>query len=77
MSYAFDLFGEMPVTVAEIDDWLRTVPRLDPFSPRAPHYVRGYNVAAKVRRAKIEDTFDAMIDQGRDRHDRHWTEREP
>ena len=56
-----DLFGEVIVTFDDVAAWLIAVPRIDPYGPRAPHYVRGYNVVAKITRAKLDGTFDAIV----------------
>lgn len=45
------------VTAADVRLWLETVPRLDPDGPRAAAYVRGYNVASKIARAKQEGAW--------------------
>lgn len=55
-----DLFGEVPVTEADVRLWLLAVPRIDPDSPRAAHYVRGWNVPDKIRAAKLSGWFDTL-----------------
>ena len=55
-----DLFGQVRVTHDDVAAWLRAVPRIDPESPRAAAYVRGYDVPAKVAAAKQNGTFDAI-----------------
>lgn len=52
-----DLFGEVPVTLDDIELWLRAIPRMDPTTRRAAYYVQAYNVADKIRRAKLEGWF--------------------
>lgn len=47
-----DLFGEIVVTLAEIELWITTVARLPPESPRRAAYARAWNVTEKVRAAK-------------------------
>jgi hypothetical protein len=54
-----DLFGDVPVTHDDINAWLRQVPRIEPGSRRAAHYVQGYDVIGKIKRAKLEGTFEA------------------
>ena len=61
-----DLFGQVPITDDDIAAWVAAV------SPRwlAPErafrsYVLHYAVADKVRRAKIDGTFDAITDHPR------------
>lgn len=55
-----DLFGEVRITTHDIDAWLRAVPRIDPASPRAALYVEQWAVVDKVRRAKLDGTFEAL-----------------
>lgn len=55
-----DLFGEVVVTRDDVRAWLIAVPRINPDSPRAAHYVRGYGVVAKISHAKLYGTFDAL-----------------
>ena len=56
----FDLFGEIPVTHQEIDAWLRAVPRIEPGTARAAHYVEAWGVVEKIRAAKRAGTFEAI-----------------
>ena len=58
--FVYDLFGEIIVTRADIAAWLVSVPRMDPNSPRAAQYVRGWDVVGKVRAAKLAGRFDAI-----------------
>ena len=55
-----DLFGEVIVTQLDIRLWLESVPKINPDGPRAAHYIRGYDVAHKVARAKLEGRFEAI-----------------
>lgn len=56
----YDLFGEIPVTVPEIEAWLRAVPRIEPGTTRAAYYVTAWNVPAKIRAAKQAGTFEEL-----------------
>lgn len=56
----YDLFGEIIITPADIAAWLINVPRIHPDSPRAAHYVRGWDVVGKVRAAKALGRFEAI-----------------
>ena len=56
-----DLFGEVPVTWPEIWDWIEAVPRISRHSWRAQYYVKHWNVAEKVRAAKINGTYHDTI----------------
>lgn len=66
-----DLFGQVAVTVPEIDAWLRAVPRIEPTSPRAAYYVRAWRVAEKVRDAKRRGNFEQITSQPGEQLE-HW-----
>lgn len=68
-----DLFGQVPVTLPEIDAWLQAVPRIDPTSPRAANYVKWYAVADKIRAAKLAGMLDAIL--AREPPPDHWWRR--
>lgn len=55
-----DLFGDVPVTEDDVRLWLLAVPRIDPDSPRAAVYARCWNVAAKIRAAKLAGWFHTL-----------------
>lgn len=57
----YDLFGEIPVTLAEVLQWMLAVPGIPPTSPRFGHYVRTYDVIGKIRAAKAAGTLDAQL----------------
>ncbi len=59
---AFDLFGEVPVTLSDVLAWMLAVPGIPPTSTRFGQYVRGYDVIGKIRQAKIAGTFDQVLD---------------
>jgi hypothetical protein len=48
-----DLFGEVAVSLREIQLWLYKVPRMPHGSTRRDWYVRGWNVVSKIKRAKL------------------------
>jgi len=54
-----DLFGEIPVTLPDIDAWLLAVPRIRPGTRWADYYVQHWRVPDKIRAAKLAGTFDA------------------
>ena len=56
-----DLFGEIPVSLADVLAWMITVPGIPPTSARFGYYVRHYQVIAKIRAAKRSGTFDAVL----------------
>lgn len=57
-----DLFGEVPVTREDVYAWLIAVADLDPASFRAFGYVQNYGVLNKIIRAKIDGTFDSLVE---------------
>lgn len=58
---ALDLFGEVPITFDDLRAWVAAMTRLDPDSSRAEWYIKNWNVADKVRAAKLAGTFEATI----------------
>jgi len=54
ISQAVDLFGQIPVTLRDVEVWLFKVPRLSHFRRGRAAYVKGYNVIEKIARAKAE-----------------------
>ncbi len=71
MQQGLDLFGEVVITVPDVRAWLAAVPRIDPDSPRAEHYVRGWDVVGKIARAKREGWFD-QVTAPREPPPGHW-----
>lgn len=55
-------FDAPQVTQDDVDRWLIAVPRMDPASPRAAAYVRGYDVAGKIAAAKASGQFERIVD---------------
>jgi hypothetical protein len=56
-----DLFGEVAVTRDDVYAWLLGVVDLDPSSARAAEYVSSYDVVNKIIRAKLDGTFDELV----------------
>lgn len=56
-----DLFGQVPITSHDLFAWLLCVPRIDPATPQAGNYVRGYDVLQKIARAKADGGFDEVL----------------
>lgn len=56
-----DLFGEVPVSTLDIRAWLAAVPRIDPDSARAEHYVIGWDVVGKIKAAKLAGAFERIV----------------
>lgn len=55
------MFDQHPVSDDDIRAWLRAVPKLDPDSPRAAHYVASYDVTGKIEAAKAAGTFWRLV----------------
>lgn len=58
-----DLFGQVPISQAEIDLWIEAVPRLIPGTARAAWYCRAYDVPGKIRAAKLAGVFEQITHQ--------------
>lgn len=58
---ALDLFGEVPVTWADVAAWARAVADIGPDSPRFAAYVTAWNVPDKVRAAKLDGSFARIV----------------
>lgn len=56
-----DLFGEIPVSVREIELWLFKVPRMPHYSTRRAWYVRGWNVVEKIARSKLRGELAGVL----------------
>ena len=62
-----DLFGEVPITVDDLHAWVAAVaPGFSLSASRCRYYIERWNVAEKVRRAKLDGTFDATIENARE-----------
>ncbi|RFP36162.1 hypothetical protein [Duganella sp. BJB476] len=57
---AVDLFGEVPVTDDDLYDWVASVSPVHTNERGYALYVQRYDVAGKVRAAKLARTFDAI-----------------
>jgi len=55
-----DLFGEIPVTLEEIEIWIDVVPALSRDSWRRASYAQGWNVAEKIRAWKQTGRWDEI-----------------
>ncbi len=63
-----DLFGEVPISETDLYDWVAAVAPLHLNTRAFRHYVRGYDVAGKVRSAKLAGMFESI----KDRPTRPW-----
>ncbi|WP_176034681.1 hypothetical protein [Burkholderia multivorans] len=67
----FDLFGEVIVTADDVARWVAALAPAYMSSERAfERYVRLWDVAGKVRAAKLAGTFESTIAQAADRRAR-------
>ena len=66
-----DLFGQVCVTWPEVYEWCEVVAGIPADSPRCAHYIRGYNVPAKIERAKREGWFEQAVSHVQP-HGRWW-----
>lgn len=56
-----DLFGDVPVTLPEIEAWRASLARLAGLSDfRAKWYLKNWDVAGKIRAAKLAGFSDAV-----------------
>jgi hypothetical protein len=60
-----DLFGEVPVTEDDCEAWVAAVSPVHFTDRLYASYVRRYNVADKIRAAKIRGDFDAIVSNPR------------
>jgi hypothetical protein len=56
-----DLFGQIAVSVRDVELWLYKVPRLAHTSTRRAWYANGWNVISKIQRAKAAGTLAATF----------------
>lgn len=58
-----DLFGEIPVTRDEIEIWIDVVPGWPRTTgaARRENYARNWNVAEKIRQAKLTGAWDDVL----------------
>lgn len=61
-----DLFGDVQVTLDDLRAWVSAISPAWTSSERSlAFYIDRWNVADKVRRAKLAGTFDATIENAR------------
>lgn len=61
----FDLFGEVPVTLDDLREWVASTSPVNLEERFFDNYVRRYNVADKVRAAKRTGDFDRITSEKR------------
>jgi hypothetical protein len=63
-----DLFGEVVVTYEDLELWVSALaPGFALNEQRSAYYIARWNVADKVRRAKLAGTFESTIETARAR----------
>jgi hypothetical protein len=62
-----DLFGEVPVTISDVELWLDRIVNYCGSSARVEYYVLNWNVADKIRRAKLEGRWCGYVEQSDNR----------
>jgi hypothetical protein len=63
-----DLFGQVVVTYEDLELWVSALaPGFAGNAYRRQYYIRHWNVAEKVTRAKIAGTFESTIENARSR----------
>lgn len=55
-----DLFGQVPVTTDDLEAWVSAVSPIHLTDRLYDNYVRRYNVADKVRAAKLRGEFESL-----------------
>lgn len=55
-----DLFGEVPVTEEDLYDWVAAVSPVHLSERGFDHYVRRYDIAGKIRTAKLRGAFESI-----------------
>lgn len=63
---ARDLFGEVPVTEDDLEAWVAAMSPVHLTERLFSHYVRRYNVADKIRAAKLRGEFEALTAERRE-----------
>lgn len=56
-----DLFGDVPVSVREVEVWMYKVPRLPHYHRWRAKYPQEYNVPDKIRVAKLAGTLPEIL----------------
>lgn len=57
-----DLFGEVVVTLDDVEKWLLCVPRFDDVTRQSQieQYINGWEVVNKIKRAKLDNSFYSL-----------------
>jgi hypothetical protein len=61
MPSPIDLFGEVPVTLHDLDMWCDYIGKAWPSEWRKEWYIKNWNVADKVRRGKLDGSFFRLV----------------
>ena len=57
-----DLFGEVPVSIRDVELWLDRIVNFRGGALRVGYYVLNWNVVEKIRAAKLAGTWEGLID---------------
>ena len=58
-----DLFGEVPVSIRDVELWLDRIVNFRGSSYRVAYYVLNWNVVEKIRAAKLAGVWEGLIDR--------------
>ena len=58
-----DLFGEVPVSIRDVELWLDRIVNFRGSSFRVAYYVLNWNVVEKIRAAKLAGVWEGLIDR--------------
>jgi len=62
MCYDLDMFGEVIVTLDDVNLWLDTIPQISMCSNQRRNYYAQFNdVANKIKLSKLDGSFDLLI----------------
>lgn len=59
--HSTDLFGFVPVSLAELELWLFTVPRMEHTRRGRAAYIKNYEVVRKIQRAKLDGSLENIF----------------
>ena len=59
----YDLFGDVVITLDDVEMWLDAVPKLPRDSPRRNYYAKNWDVANKIKSFKLAGRFEEIINK--------------
>ena len=57
-----DLFGEVPVTIRDVELWLDRIVNFRGSALRVAYYVLNWNVVDKIRAAKLDGSWQGLLE---------------